>query len=268
MNHDEVRTAVRDQYAKAATIPGSGCGPGCCAPTPDHSLTLGYTESDLAAVPSGADLGLGCGNPQAIASLRQGETVLDLGSGGGFDCFLAARQVGPAGKVIGVDMTPEMVTRARSNAERIAARNVEFRLGEIEHLPVEDASIDAIISNCVINLSPDKPAVFREALRVLAPGGRIAIADIVRIGEMPDDVRDDVAALTGCIAGAAERGELEQMLKDAGFVDVRIQARAHSAEIVQGCFPGRDLSGMIASATIEARKPGTSSCCAPTCCGA
>jgi SAM-dependent methyltransferase len=264
--HDEVRAAVREQYAKTATTPGTGCGPGCCAPSPHHSLELGYTAEDLAAVPEGADLGLGCGNPQAIAALRSGETVLDLGSGGGFDCFLAARQVGSSGRVIGVDMTPEMVAKARDNALRIEARNVDFRLGEIEHLPVDSASVDVILSNCVVNLSPDKPSVFREAFRVLKPGGRIAISDIVMTGELPAEVREDVAALTGCIAGAASVTELESMLHAAGFADVRVQARPDSAAIVQGCFPAFDLAGAVASATIEARKPGAASCCEPSCC--
>jgi SAM-dependent methyltransferase len=264
---DEVRAAVREQYAKSATIPGTGCGPGCCAPAPDHSLSLGYSRAELAAAPEGADLGLGCGNPQAIAALRAGETVLDLGSGGGFDCFLAARQVGPEGKVIGVDMTSEMIARARENAAKIDASNVEFRLGEIEHLPVADASVDAILSNCVVNLSPDKAAVFREALRVLVPGGRLAIADIVRVGDMPAELESDIAALTGCISGAAHVRELEELLTAAGFTDIRVRAREQSAEIVRGCFPDRDLSGIVASATIEARKPGASSCCAPSCCG-
>lgn len=265
---DHVRTAVREQYAKAATIPGSGCGPGCCAPGPQHSLELGYSPEELAAVPEGADLGLGCGNPQAIAALRTGETVLDLGSGGGFDCFLAARQVGSNGRVIGVDMTPEMVVRARDNARRIAADNVEFRLGEIEHLPVGDASVDVILSNCVVNLSPDKPAVFREALRVLKPGGRLAISDIVQTGPMPQALRDDVAALTGCISGAAPLGEIETMLRDAGFVDVRVRVRPDSSAIIGACFPASDLAGVVASATIEARKAGgEKTCCEPTCCG-
>ena len=263
---EDIRAAVRETYARAATVPGAGCGPGCCSPSPEHSLQLGYTEADLAAAPEGADLGLGCGNPQAIASLREGERVLDLGSGGGFDCFLAARRVGPKGRVIGVDMTADMVARARDNARRIEAKNVEFRLGEIEHLPLEDASVDVILSNCVINLSPDKPAVFREAFRVLAPGGRLAISDIVRVGELPEAVREDIAALTGCIAGAASVDEVEAMLREAGFVDVKVQAREDSRAIVQACFTAHDLADAVASGTIEARKPGAGSCCAPSCC--
>jgi SAM-dependent methyltransferase len=264
---DLVHTAVREQYAKAATIPGAGCGPGCCAPGPQHSLELGYSREELAAVPEGADLGLGCGNPQAIAALRAGETVLDLGSGGGFDCFLAARQVGSAGRVIGVDMTPEMIVRARDNARRITADNVEFRLGEIEHLPVEDATVDVILSNCVVNLSPDKPAVFREAMRVLKPGGRLAISDIVQTGTMPEELRENIAALTGCISGATPLAEIEDMLRTAGFVDVRVRVRPDSGSIIGACFPDFDLAGVVASATIEARKAGTASCCEPSCCG-
>jgi arsenite methyltransferase len=264
--HEDIRAAVRETYARAATVPGAGCGPGCCSPSAKHSLELGYTEAGLAAVPQGADLGLGCGNPQAIASLQEGERVLDLGSGGGFDCFLAARRVGPKGHVIGVDMTADMVARARDNARRIEVKNVEFRLGEIEHLPLPDASVDVILSNCVINLSPDKASVFREAFRVLAPGGRLAISDIVRVGELPDTVRDNLAALTGCIAGAASVDDVEGMLRDAGFVDVKVQTRADSRAIVQACFTEHDLADAVASGTIEARKPGGSSCCAPSCC--
>jgi ubiquinone/menaquinone biosynthesis C-methylase UbiE len=225
---------------------------------------MGYTQEDIASVPSGADLGLGCGNPQAIAALRPGDTVLDLGSGAGFDCFLAAKRVGRDGRVIGVDMTPEMVTKARDNARRVEAVNVDFRLGEIEHLPVPDASVDVVLSNCVINLSPDKARVFREAFRVLKPGGRIAISDVVATAEMPAALAESVEALTGCIAGSAPVETLRAFLAEAGFVDVRIEPRAESRAIIEKCMPG--VEDYVASATIEGKKPGAKTCCAPSCC--
>lgn len=261
--HDQIRGQVRDAYAKVAKGAG-GCSVGCCGTEGSGSLAMGYTPDDLASVPDGADLGLGCGNPQAIAALRPGETVLDLGSGAGFDCFLAAKRVGVSGRVIGVDMTPEMVSKARDNARRVQATNVDFRLGEIEHLPVADASVDAILSNCVINLSPDKRAVFREAFRVLKPGGRLAISDVVALGEMPKSLAESVEALTGCVAGAAKIAELEAFLIEAGFEGVRIDARPESRAIIGQCMPGAE--DFVASATIEAKKPGPQTCCAPSCC--
>lgn len=263
---DHTRTLVRDHYAKIAEGPGA-CAPGCCgaSTTPDFSLRLGYSAEDLAAVPEGANMGLGCGNPQAIAALRPGETVLDLGSGGGFDCFLAARRVGPSGRVIGVDMTAEMVAKARANARTLGATTVEFRLGEIEHLPVADGSVDAILSNCVINLSPDKAQVFREALRVLKPGGRLAISDVVTIAELPPQLRESAQALSGCIAGATGASEVEAMLVAAGFVDVRVSVRPESRAFIQDWAPGSRAEDYVASATIEARKAGAP-CCAPSCC--
>jgi arsenite methyltransferase len=258
---DQTRTLVREHYGQVARAAG-----GCCGATPcGYGQTLGYSEDDQRAAPDGADLGLGCGNPTAIAGLRPGETVLDLGAGAGFDSFLAARQVGPTGRVIGVDMTPDMVSRARANAAKVAATNVDFRLGEIERLPVADASIDVILSNCVINLSPEKPAVFREAFRVLRPGGRLAISDVVATAEIPAEVRTQAAALTGCIAGATPIDELRGMLRDAGFDEIVVTLAPQSAAIVGTWMPG--IERFLASATIEAVKPGpATSCCAPQCC--
>jgi arsenite methyltransferase len=262
-DNDHTRAKVREAYAKVAK--GSdGCAVGCCGGQHGGSLALGYSEQDLALAPEGSDLGLGCGNPQAIASLRAGETVIDLGSGAGFDCFLAARRVGQEGRVIGVDMTPEMIAKARENARRVGAGNVEFRLGEIEHLPAPDASADVVLSNCVINLAPDKAAVFREAFRVLKPGGRLAISDVVATAAMPDALAQSLEALTGCIAGAASIEALSTFLANAGFEDVAIEPRADSAAIIGACMPGAE--GYVASATIQGRKPGGVNCCAPSCC--
>ncbi len=266
MTSDQTRAIVREHYAKVSTDRAS-CAPGCCgAVPPDQSAVLGYSADDRAAAPAGADLGLGCGNPGAIAALRPGEVVLDLGAGGGFDCFLAARAVGPTGHVIGVDMTPEMVTRARANARQVSAANVEFRLGEIEHLPVADQAVDAILSNCVVNLSPDKAAVFGEAFRVLRPGGRLAISDVVAIAPIPAELQTQAAALAGCISGAAPLAEVQALLTRAGFVDVRVTIAPGSAAIVDSWLAG--ASQYIASATIEARRPGGADapCCGPGCC--
>lgn len=263
---DRLRGAVRDHYAKVARDEGAGCAPACCGANPRGSLALGYTEEDLAAVPEGANMGLGCGNPQAIAALREGETVLDLGSGGGFDCFLAAKQVGEKGHVIGVDMTPDMLSKARANAQKLGAHNVEFRLGEIEHLPIADGTVNAIMSNCVINLSPDKAQVFREAHRVLAPGGRLAISDVVAIAEIPEALRADVESISGCVGGASTVQEVESMLKAAGFEDVRVEVAPESAEFIKGWFPDSGAERYVASATIEAKKQGGADCCEPECC--
>jgi SAM-dependent methyltransferase len=262
-NNDEVRIQVRTAYAKVANG-AAGCSVGCCGTTGTGSMAMGYSADELAAAPEGADLGLGCGNPQAIAALRTGETVLDLGSGGGFDCFLAARRVGKTGKVIGVDMTPEMVTKARANARKVEANNVEFRLGEIEHLPVADQSVDVILSNCVINLSPDKGAVFREAFRALKAGGRLAISDVVATKDMPPELAQSVEAMTGCVSGSARVEQLEALLREAGFEQVRIVPKPESGAIIARCMPGAEQ--YVASATIEGVKPGGASCCAPTCC--
>jgi arsenite methyltransferase len=263
---DETRAIVRDHYAKVSTGQAA-CAPGCCGTmASDQSRMIGYSAEELASLPEGADLGLGCGNPQAIASLRAGETVLDLGAGGGFDCFLAAHAVGPTGKVIGVDMTPEMVTLARNNARKVDATNVEFRLGEIEHLPVADGSVDVILSNCVINLSPQKAAVFREAFRVLRVGGRLAISDVVAIAPIPPELQTQAAALSGCISGAAPIDDLRRMLAEAGFTSIDVKIAPRSAEIVNSWLDG--AAQFIASATIEARRGAepARACCGPSCC--
>ncbi len=227
MEKKNVRKVVREGYAKIAKQGDPCCAPihSCCE-SPDSaediSKKLGYTEEELKSVPGGSNLGLGCGNPVALASLEEGETVLDLGAGAGFDCFLAANKVGNKGKIIGVDMTPEMVEKARENAEKSGADNVEFRLGEIENLPVADNSVDAIISNCVINLSPDKRRVFIEAYRVLKPGGRLMISDIVLLNELPEEIRNSVEAYVGCVSGAVLKEEYLKAIKEAGFQDMKI----------------------------------------------
>ena len=254
---ETVKAAVRETYGRIASEQRtSGCcgSSGCCGPGEQaNSSALGYSEDERQSAPEGSDLGLGCGNPQAIAELQPGERVLDLGSGAGFDAFLAARQVGASGSVIGVDMTPEMITKSRGNVLKTDLRNVEFRLGEIEHLPVADASIDVIMSNCVINLSTDKPAVFREAYRVLAPGGRLAISDIVAVREIPAAVRNDLEAYAGCVSGAALIAEVEGMLRDAGFENVRVDLKRNSDALVQGWSPGAET--LVASALIRGTKP-------------
>lgn len=216
---------------------------------------MGYSNDDLVDIPEGANLGLGCGNPVALASLQPGETVVDLGSGGGFDCFLAARQVGETGNVIGVDMTPDMISRARRNAAKTGVSNIEFRLGEIEHLPVADNTADIIISNCVINLSPDKASVFREAFRVLKPGGRLSISDIVATAKLPDNIQKNLALISACIAGAATITETEAMLKQAGFENIRIKPKDESRRIIDDWVPGRNAGDYVVSAIIEAVKP-------------
>lgn len=238
MGDQDIRKAVREGYAKVVKQGNSCCVPAqsCCGGTEliqDISKKIGYTDAELKAVPEGANLGLGCGNPVALASLKQGETVLDLGAGAGFDCFLAANRVGEGGRVIGVDMTPEMIEKARENAKKGNYTNVEFRLGEIEHLPVADNSVDAVISNCVINLSPDKTGVFADALRVLRPGGRLMISDIVLLKELPAFIKDSIEAYIGCVAGAMLKDDYLQAVREVGFQDVTIiEETAFPAELI------------------------------------
>jgi len=230
MNEKDIKEVVREKYGNIATTSGSCCSAASCCGD-DSSLVqsgrrIGYSDQDLSSTPDGANLGLGCGNPIALASLKAGETVLDLGSGAGFDCFLAARQVGREGKVIGVDMTPEMIEKATENARKISIDNVQFRLGDIEHLPVADGSIDVIISNCVINLAPNKSKVFREAFRVLKPGGRLMVSDIVLKRPLPDSIKNSIAAYIGCVAGASLKEDYLQEMREAGFESILVQSEA------------------------------------------
>jgi arsenite methyltransferase len=262
-NSDEIRQAVRSRYGEIAKQGTSGCVcstlSSCCGTSlgsiEKMSQAFGYTKEQVDTAPEGANMGLGCGNPQAIASLKPGETVLDLGSGGGFDCFLAAESVGEYGRVIGVDMTADMVSKARRNAEKLDAKNVEFRLGEIEHLPVADASVDVIISNCVINLSPEKIDVFREAWRVLKPGGRLAILDVVALQELPAEIKNDLSMISVCVGGTETIDVIEKALQEAGFKDINIQPRDESRENISQWFTGQNIENYVASAIIEARKP-------------
>ncbi|MBE0665119.1 MAG: arsenite methyltransferase [Candidatus Aminicenantes bacterium] len=267
---ENIQKEVKKKYGSIAAASGSCCGSaksGCCGSVPsaeELSASVGYSAADLTVIPEGANLGLGCGNPVALASLRPGETVLDLGSGGGIDCFLAARRVGPEGRVIGVDMTEEMIRLARENAEKSGLKNVEFRQGEIENLPVEDGTVDAVISNCVINLSPDKERVFREVYRVLKPGGRLMVSDIVLDGELSQRVRESTAAYTGCIGGALPRQEYLAAMTKAGFSEVEIVAESGVPVDLWADFPEEAASlsrqeimaalAAIASIKVSARK--------------
>lgn len=235
-----------------------GCGTGA------QARTLGYSETDLAGIPEGANLGLGCGNPVAMASLQPGQTVLDLGAGAGFDAFIAARAVGPTGRVIGVDMTSEMVSKARANAKKSGCAQVDFRLGEIEALPVADASVDVIISNCVINLCPDKRPVYREAFRVLRAGGRLAVSDVVAREELSDDVKSDLSLHSGCLAGATAQADLVRILEETGFTDIVIRAKGNSDEVITSWESKRGFESQVFAAEVTATKPGAG-CCAPTC---
>lgn len=260
LDPDQIRQAVRQNYAKVAqheVAAPCGCNAiSCCSDSSVEltSLKMGYAQHDLDKVPDGANLGLGCGNPQVIAALQPGETVLDLGSGAGFDCFLAAWQVGPEGHVIGVDMTPEMIEKARANALHGGYANLEFRLGEIEHLPLADSCADVIISNCAINLSPDKPAVFAEAFRTLKNGGRLAISDVVATAPLPQDIQQDISSLSGCIAGAALIEDVEAMLQEAGFSDIRIAPKDESRAFIREWSLKIPATDYVVSATIQAVK--------------
>jgi ubiquinone/menaquinone biosynthesis C-methylase UbiE len=263
MDDAQIKEMVRARYGgiAAKASEASCCAPAasaCCGPettSQDKARRMGYSEAELGAVPEGANLGLGCGNPQAIAAMQPGEIVVDLGSGAGFDCFLAARQVGDTGQVIGVDMTHEMLKKARDNAAGIGACNVEFRLGELEHLPIADNTADVVISNCVINLVPDKQQVFREAFRVLKPGGRVAVSDVINVAPLPAELRADPALLCGCVAGAAPAERIEAWLSEVGFVEVRVTPNFESREMVESWASGRGVENYIASAMVEARKP-------------
>jgi SAM-dependent methyltransferase len=263
LQDDQQREQVRQRYAEIGAQEQGGCccggGSSCCGNGQEEidsaSLAMGYSIDELLNVPDGADLGLGCGNPQAIAGLKSGEVVLDLGSGGGLDCFLAARQVGEQGLVIGVDMTPEMISRARLNANVGDFHNVEFRLGEIENLPVADNSVDVIMSNCVINLSPEKQRVFNESFRVLKPGGRLAVSDVVAIAEIPEEFRSNPELYAGCVGGASLVSDLQTMLVASGFKNIVIDVKEESAEFIGEWAPHRPITDYIRSAYIQAVKP-------------
>ncbi|MBN1867533.1 arsenite methyltransferase [Candidatus Sumerlaeota bacterium] len=274
---EEVRETVREEYGKIARESGScGCSSSCCgsAATPQSvASAVGYGETDLAELPEGANMGLSCGNPTALASLEPGEVVLDLGSGGGFDVFIAARKVGPTGRAIGVDMTADMVAKARRNAESFREStgldNVEFRLGEIEHIPVADSSVDVVLSNCVINLSPDKPQVWREIARILKPGGRVAVSDLALLRPLPDAVRESATALVGCVGGAALVDETRETIRAAGLTEISLEPKSGYIEsmtewsdplyreIAANLAPGTKPSDYVTSLNISASKPET-----------
>ena len=267
MNKEKTIKIVRDAYGKIAKgQKGCGCGT-CCGPdAKEYAKSIGYSEEELKAIPNEANLGLSCGNPTALAGLKKGETVLDLGAGAGFDCFLAASKVGYKGKVIGVDMTPEMIEKARGNAKRNVVKNVEFRLGEIENLPLADNSVDVVISNCVINLSADKTRVFQEIYRVLKPGGRISISDIALLKELPEKIRDSILAYVGCIAGAVSVDEYKKIVEEAGFKNVKVSGKGLSlyidsytedpvkGEILGSFKKGESLQDYVVSVCVEGHK--------------
>jgi len=255
---------VRDSYSRVAEANNEGecygVSTSCCGVSDDDKINqlistrLGYSEADLINVPEGADMGLGCGNPKTLAALQAGEIVVDLGSGGGFDAFLAANEVGSTGKVIGVDMTPEMISKARNNAAKANYNNVEFRLGEIEHLPIADNSVDTIMSNCVVNLSPNKQQVFNDAYRVLKTGGRLAISDVVSSTDLPDEIKNDTQLYSACVSGASSINELTQMMKLAGFKGIKIQPKSESREFIKDWAPGSNIEDYVVSADIQATK--------------
>lgn len=247
--------------SRAETQPADCAEASCCGPADVNvekmMAYMGYAEEDLENAPEGANMALGCGNPVALASLKPGETVVDLGSGGGFDCFLSAKAVGDTGHVIGVDMTPDMITKARGNAEKVGSANVEFRLGEIENLPIADNTADIVMSNCVINLSPDKSAVYKEAFRVLKPGGRLAISDVVATAKLPKKAQEDLALVAACVGGAATIEETRQILKETGFQDIAIQPNKKSRELIREWDPGKseNVGDYVVSAYIKGMKP-------------
>jgi SAM-dependent methyltransferase len=263
MDENNIRQAVRENYAKVAAgsgTAGSCCGgSSCCSPVSSDtareiSANLGYSPEELASVPDGANMGLGCGNPQQIASLKAGETVLDLGCGGGFDCFLAAKKVGNKGYIIGVDMTPEMVSKARKNVNDSDFKNIDIRLGEIENLPVADNCVDVIMSNCVINLSPDKPRVFAEAYRVLKTGGRLAVSDVIASAPIAEHVKADLVLHAACISGASTKDEIIAMLQSAGFHDIAVIPNEKSKTFIKNWAPGSGAENFVVSADIRALK--------------
>jgi SAM-dependent methyltransferase len=265
INKEEVIEHIRKSYAKVATNKSQSCcasGCGCSTDILDFteqnieevSKKIGYSNEDIHGMPDKANMGLGCGNPIAIASLKDGDTVLDLGSGGGFDCFLARKQVGETGTVIGVDMTHEMLKLSRDNVKKLGYKNVEFRLGEIENLPVADSSIDVIISNCVINLSLEKNKVFKEAYRVLKNGGRLSISDVVATAELPKNIKGDLSMMSGCIAGAEYVENIRDMLQKNGFTNIKLTPKDNSKEIICSWVPGKNVEDYVASYIIEAIK--------------
>lgn len=260
-NKEEARAFIRKNYAAVAQNGSEGgcCGSGCSCNGDSidinkTTMNIGYDADDLVNAPVASNMGLGCGNPIAIAQLKEGEVVLDLGSGGGFDCFLARQQVGEKGFVIGVDMTPEMIQLARKNAQKSGYINMEFRLGEIEHLPVADASVDVIISNCVINLSLEKEKVFKDAYRVLKQGGRLSLSDVVATAELPKEIKEDLAMMAGCISGAEHIDKIKTMIENSGFNNIKMRPKDNSKEIFNTWLPGKKIEDYVASYIIEAKK--------------